>query len=309
MTQDIVQPELLPTTPPTFKMLQVRPDELPPNELLDGPEPARQLIDSIRQYGVVDPITIRKVDGLDFAYTVLAGSRRVKAVRLLLAAAANEDDNEVDAVAVKHLKRIPARLVDQLGDAPADVLTVQSNTLRSRNKVAEYKSVKRLLDMGADEKSISRATGLTHAQIKELLRLDSLNDTLLEGMADGSITNTLAHDIARLPAAAQERLVDTYKEAGKLTANDVHFERQARQVESAATLNWDAIGAVPALPVDTTPAPIPEPEDLLLEAATHLVEMLHGHDLLSYQTDVEHDGRTYVVSVSQRNADGTVTPL
>jgi len=314
MTQEpAVQPELLPSTPPTFKMQYVRPDELPPNDMLDGPEPSRQLIDSILQYGVVDPIVIRKIDGLDFPYMVLAGSRRIKAVRLLIADAQSPDDDAPEPASVKHLKRIPARIVDTLGDAPTDVLTVQSNTLRSRNKVAEYKAVKRLLELGADEKSIAKATGLTHSQIKELLRLDSLNETLMDAMAEGAITNSLAHDIARMPAAAQERLVDTYAANGKLTATDVHFERQARQIESAATLDWGAIGNVPTLPM-TLPAPEPPQPDVpsgedMLDMATTLVMAMRAADSESYQTEVEHDGRKYVVSISRLNDDGTVTPL
>jgi ParB-like chromosome segregation protein Spo0J len=319
MTQETTaQPELLPSTPPTFKMQYVRPDELPPNDMLDGPEPSRQLVESILQYGVVDPIVIRKIDGLDFPYMVLAGSRRIKAVRLLIADAQSPDEDAPEPASVKHLKRIPARIVDTLGDAPADVLTVQSNTLRSRNKVAEYKSVKRLMEAGADEKAIARATGLTHSQIKELLRLDSLNTTLMDAMAEGAITNTLAHDIARMPQATQERLVDTYTANGKLTATDVHFERQARQVESAATLDWNAIGAVPSLPTEPVTAPEPmqplvdwehDHDARLAQTATTVVEAMHAAGRDAYQTEVEHDGQRYVVSVSRLNDDGTATPL
>src|SRR5215831_12985297 len=140
----VAQIELLPPTPPTFKTLQVQPAELPANELLDGPPPTKELIESIRLYGVIDPIVVRAIDGMDFAYVVLSGSRRVKAVRHLLAEYTATEDAGVKVPTF--LKRIPARVIDNVGDAPADVLTVQANTLRSRNKAAEYKAVKRLMD-------------------------------------------------------------------------------------------------------------------------------------------------------------------
>src|ERR1051325_11424226 len=80
------QPVLLPTQPPSFRMMQVSLSDLPPNDLLDGPEPTRQLVESIRQYGILDPVVLKpSPEGLGFAFQVLAGSRRIKAQRIIVA--------------------------------------------------------------------------------------------------------------------------------------------------------------------------------------------------------------------------------
>lgn len=194
---------------------EVEPQDIELSRLSDvrvGPEPTPQFIDSIRKFGVVVPIVVRRLnDGKQFE--VIDGKRRAKA-----------------AIACE-MTTIPARVYDE-GFAFSPAMTVTLNNLRSSNPVSEFEAIERMLQKGASEREIARATGLSIGTVRKRLKLAGLLPELQEAFRRGEISTTVAERVATLPKPAQERLNAIRQDKGKLTGRDVSEAKEvARQRE------------------------------------------------------------------------------
>ena len=235
-------------------------DRLPPNDALVGPPPARELVDSIRRWGVLEPLVFRAAGGgIDWADPrfLVAGRRRLKAVRLLLEEAReevarlsgsvppdtllSEETAPGYAAAYERLKewqRVPVRLVSDPEGTPDDpsgpILTLLSNAVRRENPVTDLIMIERLLaragvlELGERQAltEIGRATGLNVQTIKQRLRLRKLTPSLRLLFDRGGLSYTVALEACKLPAPAQDRLLAALKEGVALSVDDVKAARK-----------------------------------------------------------------------------------
>src|SRR4029434_5271358 len=75
-------PTLIPAARITLAHRDVPLAEFPPNDELMGPAPDRALVDSVRDFGVLDPVLLERHESLRRPYVVRDGRRRIKAARL-----------------------------------------------------------------------------------------------------------------------------------------------------------------------------------------------------------------------------------
>lgn len=191
------------------------------------PEAIAQLAESIRQYGVLNPLTVRRSPS--GGYELVAGERRLRAARVaglndvpcLVIAADNEDSSAI--ALVENLQRRDLdffeeaygfkRLIDQYG-------LTQEEAARKVGKTQSAVANKlRLLRLSQQNIELIRSAGLTERHARCLLRLDNEQDRI-------SATNyIIEHDLnvsrseqyidqllqekkeEQTPAAQQERKV------------------------------------------------------------------------------------------------------
>jgi ParB/RepB/Spo0J family partition protein len=216
----VEQLALLPEQP-----LELRNDMLPIDVLQDEvvPDAPKQLVDSIRHFGLLQPLLIRQTnrmvhteDGRELPgieYALVDGRRRLSACRALA------------------INLIPV-LIAETDLAVADVATLATNALRTANPIAEYDAIDRLIRKGATVKDISGATGMSQQTIKARQRLFSLLPTLLDAFREGKITVSVAEAAAKLPKAIQQDLAVAQFATGKLTMTDIHDARTVRMQQA-----------------------------------------------------------------------------
>jgi ParB/RepB/Spo0J family partition protein len=182
------QLSLIPEKPISPKARKVVLSELP--EDLIGADPDIEFIESVKKFGILQPIGL--IDG--DTYAVAFGRRRIKAAR-----------------AAEHIS-IPALIYPQ-GWTPASVLTLIENRHRTDNLPAQLDAIA-TLRLSATPEEICVAVGMTQAELSKAIKmLNELAPELREAMKEGRIKATTAQKAAKLPVEHQQALAkqDTIK--------------------------------------------------------------------------------------------------
>lgn len=147
------------------------------------PSKLEELAESIRQHGLIQPITVRpNCDGFE----IVAGARRFRAAQLA------------------ELFSVPARVVE-LTDAQAMEWQLVENSQRvDVHPYEEAQGFQRLLDLpGYDVTAIAAKSGKSASHIYARLSLLQLIPTVAEAFVEERITASHANLIARLPQEHQ----------------------------------------------------------------------------------------------------------
>lgn len=155
----------------------------------------RELADSIRSSGVVQPILVRRADG---RYQLVVGERRLRAARLA------------------GLEGLPA-IVRELGDREALELALTENLLRedlSPLEVARaYSALQEKFQLSHEE--IAKRLGVDRTTVTNTLRLLRLPPEVQEMLEKGEISAGHARALLGVePAAAQVQLAGLIAEQG-----------------------------------------------------------------------------------------------
>lgn len=186
----------------------------------------RSLVQSILRVGLLNPPTLIKRGN---RFEVLAGRRRVNAVKAIVSDRALTDDQRV------RFAKIEARVYerDDVNTAERASILLTENGNRSENPLAELAAIKTIQTRtGADAAAIARDLNQSAGWVRARLDLDSLVPELADAMARGRMTFTTARKVAKLDAARQRRLVRIIEdsETARITEDDV---RELRQVGPA----------------------------------------------------------------------------
>lgn len=188
------------------------------------------LVDSIRQYGVQQPILVRRTPGQPKPYECISGHRR----RL-----ASDDAG---------MATIPARIVD-LDDNEADLLMVATNTCqrttwlpseKAKSWETEYEAIRHqgVKDSDAD-KLIEQLTGQSLRTVQRYIRLNRLSDALLDKLDEGKLSFNAAYLAASLNTSGQSIILRLLENGLKVTTKTIqlildHPEMSFDEVLSAA---------------------------------------------------------------------------
>ncbi len=210
----------------TIRVDLVEPGESQPRRVFDE-DSLRELADSIRENGVIQPIVARRKDG---GFEIVAGERRWRAARMA------------------GLRRIPA-MVREASDLDAAELTlvenVQREDLNPLEEAEAYETLARRFSLTHEE--ISRKTGKTRSAVSNQLRLLGLSQSAKEALVSGKIT---AGHARALLAAGDHRDMDSLLAevvAGDLTVRKTESlakKRAKRRADSAPPRPKEADGDV-----------------------------------------------------------------
>lgn len=217
----------------TEKIETVFVEAIPVSQILkpdDGIEPTSELVESVREKGVIEPLVLRSNhgNGRSQAYTIVSGRRRYRAAVLT------------------DTPTVPA-LLARISPAQESVLTMTLNRLRAQNFLADIRAYEKLLAQKLSEKEIGDLTGLKQQEIDRRKRLVTADSRIRQSIIDGHVKVSVAEAAAKLPPVQQKRLMDQLEKFGeKLTTASI---REIKSVQAGQ--------AVAALPQSLFEAPKP----------------------------------------------------
>lgn len=156
---------------------RIVPNPNQPRRIFDA-EGLAELADSIRQYGVLQPATVR-VKGKDFE--LVAGERRLRAAKLA------------------GLRELPC-LVAQVGEEDSALLALMENLQRrDLNYLEEAAAIRQLiLRWGLSQEEAARKLGKSQSAVANKLRLLRLPDSVVNLLRQGDLSERHARALLRL---------------------------------------------------------------------------------------------------------------
>ena len=151
-----------------LRISEVEPKRDQPRRDFDQ-ESLEALSESIKKYGVLQPITVRPLPNGN--YQIIAGERRWRAARMA------------------GLAEIPVTVIDADDEKAASVALVENLQRRDLSAVEEASAYLSLIeDFGLTHEEISRRVGKSRAQISNVIRVLDLPDEALKMLGDGDIS-------------------------------------------------------------------------------------------------------------------------
>jgi len=182
----------------------------------------RELADSIRAQGVIQPVVLRRRSG---EYELIAGERRWRAAQLA------------------GLERVPA-VVREIDDTQAAAIALIENLQRENlNPIEQAKAKARLVnEFGLTHQQVADMLGSSRPAVSNALRLLELDEDVQAMLADQRLDMGHARALLPLPAESQREL------AAKITARAL----TVRQVEKMVS-NYHAFKGTAPPPVSVDP--------------------------------------------------------
>ncbi len=144
-------------------------------ERSDRDDYIRWLADSIKEKGVIQPLTIRNPKTTGGHLQITDGECRIRAVALARSEGAD-------------IKTVPVQVEeDHANDADRVVGMILRNSLLPLTPLQRAEGFKRLAAWGHSEKQMAKETGYSLSQVENFLKLSSLDSELTKPIADGKI--------------------------------------------------------------------------------------------------------------------------
>jgi ParB/RepB/Spo0J family partition protein len=146
-----------------------------------------ELTASVKQFDVLEPILVRRVDD---HYQLIAGERRLRAAR------------------AAGLEKIPARIMDVDEKGAAEIQMLENLHRVDLGPVEEARGLNALLAAGNyTVETLACRVGKSATYVYRAIHLMDLPEAALAAVEDGTLTPAHGHQILRAPAEAREELV------------------------------------------------------------------------------------------------------
>ena len=212
----------------TLPISKVEPRSEQPREYFDQ-EALEALADSIRQYGLIQPITVRKLDS--GYYQIIAGERRWRASRLA------------------GLTEVPVRVIEADDRRTAELALVENLQREDLNPIEEAKGYKLLIEeYGLTQEDAARSVGRSRPAATNAMRLLMLTPPVMEMVEKGKLSAGHARAILSVSepskqlAAANEIIKKNYsvRKAEQLAARIAREPRQAPEESGEISVDYAA---------------------------------------------------------------------
>lgn len=192
-------------------------------------EALQELSESILQYGLIQPITVRKLDS--GYYQIIAGERRWRASRLA------------------GLTEVPVRVIEADDRRTAELALVENLQREDLNPIEEAKGYKTLIDVyGLTQEEAAKSVGRSRPAITNSMRLLNLSEPVMEMVEKGSLSAGHAralisiNDEAQQLAAAQEVIEKGYsvRRTEQLAAKLTRAPKEEKEEKSGISVDYAA---------------------------------------------------------------------
>ena len=151
----------------------------------------QELADSIAQYGLIQPITVRKLN--TGYYQIIAGERRWRASRLA------------------GLTEVPVRVIEADDRRTAELALVENLQREDLNPIEEAKGYRTLIEeYGLTQEEAAKSVGRSRPAITNAMRLLSLSAPVLEMVEKGELS--AGHARALVPISDEKLQLDAANE-------------------------------------------------------------------------------------------------
>ena len=152
----------------TLPIGKVEPRRDQPRAVFDE-QALQELADSIAQYGLIQPITVRKLDS--GYYQIIAGERRWRAARLA------------------GLTKVPVRVLEADDRRTAELALVENLQREDLNPIEEARGFRALMtEYGLTQEDAARSVGKSRPAVANAMRLLSLTPEVLELVEKGTLS-------------------------------------------------------------------------------------------------------------------------
>lgn len=172
---------------------KIEPREGQPRTVFDE-EALSELAESIREYGLLMPVTVRKLDS--GYYQLIAGERRWRASRMA------------------GLAEIPARVIEADDRLATELALVENLQREDLNPVEEAQGYRTLMeDYGLTQEEAAQRVGKSRPAVANALRLLSLAPEVLQFVEQGLLS--AGHARALVPVRPEELQIDAARQVMK----------------------------------------------------------------------------------------------
>ncbi|GGB09660.1 nucleoid occlusion protein [Macrococcus hajekii] len=170
---------------------RIVPNRYQPRQVFDE-EKIQELADSIKSYGLLQPIVVRPIE--EEMYEIIAGERRFRALKL----------NGVAETEV---------IVKPMNDKETAAIALIENIQRENlSVVEEAEAYKKLLDLdGITQQDLATSLGKSQSFIANKLRLLRLSSPILEALGKSQITERHARSLLALSEVQQKEMLQIIK--------------------------------------------------------------------------------------------------
>ena len=208
-----------------------------------------ELTDSIRQHGLIQPITVRQIDG--GYYQIIAGERRWRAAR------------------AAGLTEIPVRVIEADDRRAMELALVENLQREDLNPIEEARGYRTLMqEYGLTQEDAAAAVGKSRPAVANALRLLGLSDAAQRLVEDGTLS--AGHARALLPIRDEAALL----EAARTVADKRLSVRQTEAL--VAHLTKAKARSAPAAPSPAAVDYVRELERELENALGRKVRLVEG---------------------------------
>lgn len=165
---------------PQRNLLEIPTEQIDPNPYQPRtdfePEALQELVDSIRQHGLLEPVLVRRDVPIPGRYQLIAGERRLKAAMLA------------------GLESVPALLRETSEQEMLEIAIVENVQRENLNPIEEARAYRRLMDgvvesaPGLTQQEVADRVGKSRAVVANLLRLLDLPEPVLESIQEGNLS-------------------------------------------------------------------------------------------------------------------------
>jgi ParB family chromosome partitioning protein len=168
----------------SLRLEDISPNPVQPRRHFDE-EALRELSDSIRSYGILNPLTVRLRCG---RYELVAGERRLRAARLA------------------GLTEVPCILMDVNMEDAGLLALVENLQRKDLDYLEEAEGLRRLIRMfGLSQEEAARRIGKSQSAVANKLRLLKLPEDVLEALRKNGLSERHGRALLRLPDPESQR--------------------------------------------------------------------------------------------------------
>ena len=168
------------------KISEVEPNKEQPRKNFDT-ESLNELADSIKNYGVLQPLLVKPIRGSD-SYSIVAGERRWRAARLA------------------GLKEVPVIIREITPKEQSEIALIENLQREDLSPLEEAFGYKSLIETySLTQEEVSRSVGKSRSAVTNSLRLLSLPKEVQESLKKGDIT--VGHARTLLSLGSNEQMV------------------------------------------------------------------------------------------------------
>lgn len=192
------------------RIIYLKPDELAPNPVQPrknfDEEGLSELCESIKNYGILNPLTVRCRSG---QYELVAGERRLRAAKLA------------------GLSELPCILLDVDMEDASLIALVENLQRRDLDYIEEATGLHQLIRIfGLSQEEAARRIGKSQSAVANKLRLLKLPEDILKALRDNGLTERHGRALLRLSTPQKQRMALAYILENDLTvaATDAYVD-------------------------------------------------------------------------------------
>jgi ParB family transcriptional regulator, chromosome partitioning protein len=173
------------------------------------PESLQELVDSIREQGILEPIVVAKTPA---GYQIVAGERRWRAAKIL------------------GLDKVPVVIKETTPQGMLEMSIVENVQREDLNPIERAQAYKRLIDeFGLGTNEVARKVGKSAPTISNTIRLLSLPDAIKDALVAGVITE--GHVRPLISLGDSKLMLELFKKILKENSTVRETEEMARQAK------------------------------------------------------------------------------